>query len=299
MILGLRSIGVQHQPASLVLTFSQPINPARAQDSANYRLVWAGRDHRLGTRDDRVIRIRRAQYDAASQSVTLRLMGRQPLDRTLWLTVAGSLPGGLANAAGTPLVGAGTGGPGGENAVRIDLKALQTPMRLGLLPDGGFETPEALPPDQGRTLTAGNRSLAPWRIMAGSVNVQSYWPAAEGTHTLDLNGVSAGTIEQTFATIPGQVYQLLFDYADNPDRLARTATARVTVMGAGTLLSRGIVHAGSTPRHMRYKQFLGTFVADSAVTTLQFASTASGAYGIVLDAVSVMAVPSMPASTGH
>jgi hypothetical protein len=297
MILGLRSIGIQQQPASLVLTFSQPINPARAQDLANYRLAWTGRDHRLGTGDDRIIPVRWARYDAISQSVTLRLMGRQPLDRTLWLTVAGSSPGGLANAAGTPLVGAGTGGPGGANAVRIDLKALQRPMRLGLLPDGGFEMPEALPRDQARTLTGSARSLAPWRIRAGSVNAQGYWPAAEGTHTLDLDGVSAGTLEQTFATIPGEVYQLLFDYANNPDRPARTATAGVTVTGAGALLSRAIAHAGSTPRHLKYTHFLGAFVAVSARTTLRFASTTPGAYGIVLDAVSVTAVPGPVATT--
>ncbi len=42
---------------------------------------------------------------------------------------------------------------------------------------------------------------------------------------------------------------------------------------------------------MKYTPFLGTFVANSATTTLQFASTSPGAYGIVLDAVSVTAVP--------
>ena len=42
---------------------------------------------------------------------------------------------------------------------------------------------------------------------------------------------------------------------------------------------------------MRYTRFFGTFLANSATTTLQFASTTPGAYGIVLDAVSVTAVP--------
>ena len=65
----------------------------------------------------------------------------------------------------------------------------------------------------------------------------------------------------------------------------------MTVTGTGTLLSRVIAHAGSTPRHMKYTPFFGAFIADSAVTTLQFASTTPGAYGIVLDAVSVTAVP--------
>jgi hypothetical protein len=118
-------------------------------------------------------------------------------------------------------------------------------------------------------------------------------------HTLDLNGVSAGTIEQSFATIPGQVYQLLFDYANNPDRPARTATATVTVTGAGTLLSQGIAHVGSRPGNMKYTRFLGTFVANSVTTTLRFASTTPWAYGIILDAVSVMAVPGATATTAQ
>jgi choice-of-anchor C domain-containing protein len=223
-------------------------------------------------------------------------MHRQPLNRILWLTVAGSSPGGLTNAAGTSLAGPGTAGSDGDQPLRLDLKALRIPMRLGLLPNGGFETPRVLSRDGARTLTARDRVLAPWRITTGSVNVQIYWPVAEGTHTLDLNGVSTGTIEQSFATIPGQVYQLLFDYANNPDRPARTATATVTVTGAGTLLSRVIAHTGSTPRHMRYTRFLATFVADSATTTLQFASTTPGAFGIVLDAVAVTAIPGVAAS---
>ncbi len=223
--------------------------------------------------------------------MTLRLTGRQPPCRTLWLTVAGTSPHGLTNAAGSPLVGAGTEGPAGDQAVRFNLKAVRRPMRLGLLPDGGFETPKTLPTDKARTFRVGGRALAPWRIVAGSVNVQGYWLPAERKHTLDLNGVSAGTIEQPFATVPGQLYQLLFDYANNPDRPARMATATVTVSGAGTLLSRVIAHAGSTPRDMRYTRFLATFLADSATTTLQFRSTTHGSHGIVLDAVSVTAVP--------
>ena len=209
-LVGMQSLVNPQSPTRLVLTFSQPMDVARAEDRSNYRVVWAGRDHRLGTQDDRVVPIRRARYDAATQSVTLRLMHQQPLHRTLWLMVTGSSSGGLMNTSGAPLVDFGTGGPGGDHAIHLNLKGLQRPMRIGLLPDGGFETPRALPPDKGRRLFAGNRALAPWRITAGSVNVQSFWPAPEGTRTFDLNGVSAGTIEQSFATVPGQVYQLLF-----------------------------------------------------------------------------------------
>ena len=42
---------------------------------------------------------------------------------------------------------------------------------------------------------------------------------------------------------------------------------------------------------MKYTRFLGAFIADSATTALRFASSTPGAFGIILDAVSVMAVP--------
>jgi hypothetical protein len=218
-------------------------------------------------------------------------MQRQPLHRTLSLSFAGTGSGGLRDTTRTALVGVGTGSPGGENVVRLDLKSLQRPMRLGLLPGGGFETPEALGRSKARALYARNPELGAWRITAGSANVQRDWPVAGGRQTLDLNGVTPGTIEQTFATIPGQVYQLLFDYANNPDARGRTATATVTLSGVGTLLSREIAHAGSTPRAMKYTRFRGAFIADSATTAPRFASSTPGAFGIILDAVSVMAVP--------
>jgi choice-of-anchor C domain-containing protein len=260
------------------------------QSTTNYS-VWAGKVHRLGRGDDRIIPIRSARYDAASQSVNHRLVHRQPLHRTLSLTSTGASPGGLTNASGTPWAGVGAVGSSSDHVVRLDHKTLERSMLMGLLPDGGFETPKIHPRKKARTLFAGNPALAPWRITSGSVNVQTYWPAAEGTHTLDLNGVSAGTIEQSFATIPGQFYQLMFDYGNNPDAHVRTAGATVTVAGLGTLLSQDIAHTGSTPRDMKYTRFFGFFLADSTTTTLKFTSTTAGAYGVVLDAVSVTTTP--------
>ncbi len=111
-----------------------------------------------------------------------------------------------------------------------------------------------------------------------------------------MNGVSAGTIRQTFATVPGQAYQLSFCYANNPDGPAQSATATVSVTGASPRLNWNISHAGSTPSQMNYTRFLGTFIAGSTMTTLQFASTTTGAYGIVLSAVSVTAVDTTPSA---
>ena len=40
---------------TLVLTFSEDLDPARATNLANYRLVTPGRDKKFGTRDDKVV----------------------------------------------------------------------------------------------------------------------------------------------------------------------------------------------------------------------------------------------------
>ena len=93
-IIGLQYIGAKH---NLILTFSEPMDATRAQVAASYRLVWAGKDHRLGTSDDRVMQIRSAQYDPAKQSVTLQLVRPLPLGRTYSLTVAGAESSGLTS----------------------------------------------------------------------------------------------------------------------------------------------------------------------------------------------------------
>ena len=75
-VVGLQAIGDCGPRTAIVLTFSKPMDVARAQDPANYRLVWAGPDQRLGTPDDQVIRVRRARYNPATQAVTLQLARR-------------------------------------------------------------------------------------------------------------------------------------------------------------------------------------------------------------------------------
>ncbi len=241
--------------------------------------------------DERNIPIRGGRNNASTQSVTLRRPYRPPLHRFLGSTISEASPRSLTDASGRPVAVGRPGRTGGDHGARLDIKSLLRPMRSELLLDGGFETPQINPRKQARTFFFGETALASWRIIAGSVDVQTYWPAAQGTHTLDLNGPSAGTIEQSFTTVPGQVYRLQFDYGNNPDGPTRTAGATATVSGIGTLLARQIAHARSTPSSMKYKRFSGTFFANTSTTTLEFTSTTIGAYGIVLDAVSVTAVP--------
>ena len=237
-VVGLQSLVVPDQSTALILSFSEPMDAARAGGPANYHLIWAGKDHRLGTGDDRVTPIRSARYEAASQSVKLRLMHRQPPHRTLWLTITDASPGGLTNASGTPLSGVGTGGPDSDHAIRLDLKALERPMRMGLLPDGGFETPTIPLRKKARTLSdrrPGPRLLADYLrlrerpdLLAGRRGDAHARPQRQiGRHDRTI------LRDRTRAGLPAPVRLW-----KQPGCSRRTAGATVTVTGVGTLLTR-------------------------------------------------------------
>ena len=68
---GIARFGVHMQPTSLVVTFNQPLTAADAQNVNNYQIIAAGRDRRFGTRDDVVIPINAANFNATTNAVTL------------------------------------------------------------------------------------------------------------------------------------------------------------------------------------------------------------------------------------
>jgi uncharacterized repeat protein (TIGR01451 family) len=120
----LRRIGYHFQPTRLVLTFSEGLDPARAGDLAQYRLVGSGRDGRLGTSDDRAIALRSVLYDASKNTVVLRPRRQLSLFRTYRLTVSGATPSGVTDLAGNLLDGDGDGRPGGDYVARINRRLL-------------------------------------------------------------------------------------------------------------------------------------------------------------------------------
>src|SRR5581483_9694482 len=89
--------------AAVVAGFSGPLNPTTAANPAAYRLVSAGRDRRLGTRDDQTIRLRSARYDAATGAVILTPAGKAPSGQLLRLTISG-----LSDTAGRSVAGSAT-----------------------------------------------------------------------------------------------------------------------------------------------------------------------------------------------
>jgi hypothetical protein len=97
-----------------------------------------------------------------------------------------------------------------------------------------------------------------------------------GLFRIDLNGYGPGTISQMFNTVAGRVYNLRFDYSANG-----SGTANV-LLGA---LSAGITGGGAA------QVFSQSFVGTGGLQTLTIASTSGGTGGVVLDNISVSAVP--------
>jgi hypothetical protein len=164
--------------------------------------------------------------------------------------------------------------------------------RPNLLFNGSFELPGA-----GASWTNLNDGQLPgWRITRANVDVvgSGYWPAApgQGTQSLDLAGGAPGTIEQSFATVPGQEYSFSGWMSHNPvNSGVREGRAVVSVNG---LPLAQLIHSDphTSFRDMRWVPFAYRFRAVAQVTTLAIAdySTLELGVGMALDGLSVTAV---------
>ncbi|MEU0844990.1 choice-of-anchor C family protein [Streptomyces sp. NPDC005962] len=171
------------------------------------------------------------------------------------------------------LVGAGTGA------------ALAAPA-ASHFDDGSFETPRVAANTFVNVGTGG--TIGPWKVAAGNVDLigNGFWQAAEGEQSVDLNGGNAGTVSQTFTTVPGKRYTVTYSLAGNPAGGAALKTGKVLVDGQN-FQDFSFDTTGKTMASMGYVTREVSFVATGATTTLAFASTLSGAYGPVIDDVTV------------
>lgn len=169
--------------------------------------------------------------------------------------------------------------------------------RADLLVNGDFELPRVVGLDQ--EFDAPSAAITGWTVSSGSVNLDTsgldvLGQSNTGTQMLDINGSSAGTIEQSFATVIGHTYTLQLFYSNNPNPsfAEPSYTADVSLRGAsGFLLNQVLTHSGATPENMSYLPFTANFVADSSTTTLTLASLQTGFNGVYFDTVSVVPEP--------
>jgi hypothetical protein len=109
-VLSLARSGRATQPANLVLTFSKPLDPARALSLSNYRLVTAS---------GRSVGLSSVAYDPVHQVVTLIASRALNVRQPYLLAIVGTGPFGLTDTAGNLLDGAGKGQPGSNFVARV------------------------------------------------------------------------------------------------------------------------------------------------------------------------------------
>ena len=102
-------------PTTVVLTFNQALDATTAQDPQDYRIIGPA---------GRTIRVKRAKYDPAANTVTLHPARRIDIHYRYKLIVDGTAPGGLTNTQGQLLDGTDSGEPGSDYSTSLTWRNL-------------------------------------------------------------------------------------------------------------------------------------------------------------------------------
>jgi choice-of-anchor C domain-containing protein len=181
-------------------------------------------------------------------------------------------------------------------------QAQQTALRS--FDNGGFENP-VVPAQTFMTFAAGG-TIGPWRVTAGTVDLigSGFWQTAEGVQSIDLDGSDSGTIEQPVQTRFGGCYTVTYALAGNPDGgpVIKRGFARVAQIGSGhPPVQRNFAFdaIGKSRTDMGYVQQRFRFRALGHAVMLSFGSTTPGAYGPVIDGVTVTQTHPRDCHPGH
>jgi len=165
--------------------------------------------------------------------------------------------------------------------------------------NGSFENGVANIGDFKTINATDSTSITGWTVSGGSVDyIGTYWTAADGSRSLDMNGLSAGTITQLVTGLTnGQQYKVTFDLAGNTDAGPTIKTLDVTASAGSNAYAFSI--AGHDRNNMGWVTESFVFTADGASDLLSFSSAVfSGgtgdnpaAFGPALDNVSISATP--------
>jgi hypothetical protein len=111
-VIEVQRFGIHKEPTRLVLTFSGPLDAARALNPQNYVILAPG------PRGNQRIAVASVTYDPRTNTVVLTPSQRLNFHNRFLLIVNGSPPGGLCDPAGTLLDG-GSNGHAGSNFVLV------------------------------------------------------------------------------------------------------------------------------------------------------------------------------------
>ena len=161
--------------------------------------------------------------------------------------------------------------------------------------NGSFETGGVVPCNT-FNIPAGSTLITGWTVTVGNIDWLGApvpacgWQASHGGASLDLVGSGAGGIggiQQTFDTIPGQTYVVLFDLAGNFGAAPVVKPLAVTVAGVTTNFTFDTT--GRSGTNMGWVTRSVQFTATGTSTTLTFESNVGGGLnaGAALDNVRV------------
>ena len=155
--------------------------------------------------------------------------------------------------------------------------------------NGSFEL--GTDPGAYKTLNPGATDITGWTITGQLDYIGTYWQASDGSRSLDLSGLSAGSIQQDIDTTVGYTYIVNFDMAGNPDGDPTLKQLILEAVGVDAHAFNFDI-TGHTKSDMGWQTMQWSFVATSATTTLKFTSLVGDTgWGPALDNVTVMAIP--------
>jgi len=171
------------------------------------------------------------------------------------------------------------------------------PAKANLITNGSFEA-ASISPGSFTNVAAGSTAITGWTVTLGNIDyIGSLWGASNGSRSLDLEG-SAGTcnlvipncpggIAQTFSTVAGQQYDVMFDLAGNPFNVPIIKTVSVSAAGQSQNFSFNVT--GHSSGSMGWTTHTWTFTASGSTTTLEFdtADNPATGWGPALDNVNV------------
>ena len=200
-----------------------------------------------------------------------------------------SLPGDAVSAAFQACVNAGVTGQEALDACALDVATTGDvqaasgalvaqygqPTGPSIVADGGFEDP---PVNGSFASYNAPATVGPWRVTSGGIDLmQGYATPAEGRQSVDLNGCSAGRLEQDLTWQPGTTYV-------------------VTLQHSGSSVPFHVEAAGETVLSVptsggRWQRVSTTFTPSTTTGALAIQSDGGGCWGPYVDDVAVYPVP--------
>ncbi len=109
----------KHLVTQIVVTLSGPVNATEAQNVGTYRLATAGKKNSFDARNAKLIKLKSAVYNAASNTVTLIPKKPFALTKPVQIRINGQPPAGLQDSLGRLIDGDHNGQPGGNAAALL------------------------------------------------------------------------------------------------------------------------------------------------------------------------------------